>query len=144
MKYSTFWVVTQRKVLLYWRFGTTFRSHLQGLRRLDRWRWDCYVVPKRRYQTTLRCVTTQKTEHFNQCIVYLRSVNLRSVHIVYLLSVYLRSVHIVYLRSVHIVYLRSVHIVYLRSVHIVYLRSVHIVYLRSVHIVERRTDLFAR
>jgi hypothetical protein len=24
-------------------------------------RWDRYIVPKRRYQTTLRCLTTQKT-----------------------------------------------------------------------------------
>ena len=33
---------------------------------LDPWRWDRYVVPKRRYQTALHCVTTQNTEDWFQ------------------------------------------------------------------------------
>jgi hypothetical protein len=57
----SFWGVTQRRgVILYRRFGTTYRFHLQGLRSqiksmkfcfigsLDPWRWDRYVVPQRR------------------------------------------------------------------------------------------------
>jgi hypothetical protein len=44
--------ITQRRmVILYRRFGTTYRSHLQGSksprRFLDPWRWDGYIVPKR-------------------------------------------------------------------------------------------------
>ena len=46
-------VYTQRQVVIFYRrFGTTYRSHLQGWRsprRLLRpWRWDRYVFPKRR------------------------------------------------------------------------------------------------
>ena len=35
-----------------------------SFRRLDPCRRDQYVIPKRRYQTTLRCLITQKTEEF--------------------------------------------------------------------------------
>jgi hypothetical protein len=48
MKYVVFWVITRRRVvIIYRRFGTTYRSHLHGSR-CDPWRWDRYVVPKRR------------------------------------------------------------------------------------------------
>jgi hypothetical protein len=47
--------LTQRlMIILYRRFGTRYRSHRQGSRSpsplglLDFWRWDRYVVPKRR------------------------------------------------------------------------------------------------
>ena len=49
-------ITQSRVVLLYRRFGTTYRSHLEGSRNpkqsflvglLDPWRWDRYVVPKR-------------------------------------------------------------------------------------------------
>ena len=43
----------------------SFRATTSANLLLDTWRWDRYVVPKRRYQTTLRCVTTQKTEDFS-------------------------------------------------------------------------------
>jgi hypothetical protein len=50
-----FWDITQRRVvILYRRFGITYRSHLQGSRSLrldwlfDTWRWDRSVAPKRR------------------------------------------------------------------------------------------------
>jgi hypothetical protein len=46
MRSALFWGITQRRVvILYRRFGTTYRSRL-GL--LDPWRWDRCVVPKRR------------------------------------------------------------------------------------------------
>jgi hypothetical protein len=47
-------ITRHREVILYRRCGTTYRSHLQGLRSplifgfLDPCRWDRYVVPKRR------------------------------------------------------------------------------------------------
>jgi hypothetical protein len=60
LRCALFWDITQRRVvILYRRFGTTYRSQLQGL--LDPRRWDIYVVPKRRYRiTNLRCVIYQK------------------------------------------------------------------------------------
>ena len=33
---------------------------------LDPGRWDRYVVPKRRFLTNLRCITSQKTEEFRE------------------------------------------------------------------------------
>jgi hypothetical protein len=50
VRYALFWDITRRLiVIVYRRFGTTYRSHLQGSpRTLDPWRWDRYVVPKRR------------------------------------------------------------------------------------------------
>jgi hypothetical protein len=52
------WHITQRHVIIvYWRFGTRCRSHLQVSRSsrrkgligcLNPWRWDISVVPKRR------------------------------------------------------------------------------------------------
>jgi hypothetical protein len=63
MKSVVFWVITRRRVvIIYRRFGTTYRSHFHGsrlshlhgsrfffpTRNLDLWRWDRYVVPKRR------------------------------------------------------------------------------------------------
>jgi hypothetical protein len=70
----------RRVIIVYRRFGTVCRSHLQGSRALssrtlDSWRWDRYVVPKRRYAiTTRRRVISQKiadliniaTEAWNQ------------------------------------------------------------------------------
>jgi len=33
---ALFWVITQRTVVIpYWRFGTTYRCHLQGSRNMD-------------------------------------------------------------------------------------------------------------
>ena len=53
-------------------FGTTYQSHLQGLRyprgtswHTDHCRWDWYVIPKNWYETNLGCVTSQKTTEFN-------------------------------------------------------------------------------
>ena len=51
----------------------TFRNHLSvpsyminlTKEELDPWRRDQYVVPKRRFKTTLRRVKTQKTEEFS-------------------------------------------------------------------------------
>jgi hypothetical protein len=52
---AIFWDITQRRVIiLYRRFGTTYRSHLQGsrsprfLRFLDPWRFQRLAAPKRR------------------------------------------------------------------------------------------------
>jgi hypothetical protein len=42
-----------------------FRSLGFHLGRLDPWRWDGHVVPKRRCKTNLRCVTSLKTTEFN-------------------------------------------------------------------------------
>jgi hypothetical protein len=58
MRSSFFWDITQRRVVVVCRrFVTTFRSHL------DLWRWDRYVVLKRRYKnTTQRCIISQKSE----------------------------------------------------------------------------------
>ena len=73
MESALFLDITQRQVvILYRRFGTTHRSHLQGsrnprrkaffLRLLDPWKWNRYVVSKRRYiTTTRRCVISQKS-----------------------------------------------------------------------------------
>ena len=59
-----FWDITQRRVLIpYRRFGTIYRSHLQGfIGFLDPWRWDRHAVPKLRYGVTiLRCLISQKS-----------------------------------------------------------------------------------
>ena len=54
-------------VIRYRRFGTTYRSHLQGprigfLTFLDGQEWDRYVVPKRRQGiATICCVIAQKS-----------------------------------------------------------------------------------
>ena len=69
MRSAIFWDITRRHVVIIYRsFGTTFRFHLQGsgslLGLLDPWRWDRYVVPKRRYRTTIqRCVISQKSSY---------------------------------------------------------------------------------
>jgi hypothetical protein len=50
----------------------TFRDYLSVLPsrvklllwQFDLWRWYLYVAPKRRFQTTSRCLITQKTENF--------------------------------------------------------------------------------
>ena len=57
IKSAILWGVTQGTMVIpYWRFGTTYRSHLQVSRR---WAW--YVFPKRRYEiNSVRCVITQK------------------------------------------------------------------------------------
>jgi hypothetical protein len=63
MRYAYFWDRKQRwVVVLYRRFGTMYRFHLQVSRNLlDHWRWDRQVVPKRRHTTTTqRCVIYQK------------------------------------------------------------------------------------
>ena len=39
------------------------------LGQLDPWRWERQIVPKRRFQTTLRRVITQKTEKFVSALV---------------------------------------------------------------------------
>ena len=73
-KGQAFQEVTQSKVGWYRRFGTTYRFHLQGssIPRCHH-SLDCLtledVVPKRRYQITLRHVTTQKTEYFNNLLL---------------------------------------------------------------------------
>jgi hypothetical protein len=59
------------------RFGTTYRSHLQGSRcprrrllgHFDYRRCDRYVVPKRRCETNLHSVTFQKTTEFRHLSV---------------------------------------------------------------------------
>jgi hypothetical protein len=69
MRSALFWDITQRTVvILHQSFGTAYQSHLQGARStrrlLDPWRWDRYVVPKRRYRiATLRCVISQKSTY---------------------------------------------------------------------------------
>ena len=62
MNSSVFRVVTQREVVWNRRFGTIYRYHLL-LGHLNLWRWNRKVDPKRRFQTTLHRVTTQRTEH---------------------------------------------------------------------------------
>ena len=66
MRTALFWVVTQRvEVISYQRFGTIYRSPLQGSRKqkdciLDPWKWYRSVVPKLRLEiATTVCVTTQ-------------------------------------------------------------------------------------
>jgi hypothetical protein len=72
MKSAVFWSITRHRVVIVYRhFGTTYRSHHHGskfrvvffpTRTLDLWRWDRYVVPKRRLTITTRCrVIPQKT-----------------------------------------------------------------------------------
>jgi len=60
-------VYTQRKVVIpYRRFGTTYRSLIQGSRFLDGWRLDRWVVPKRQYGIMkLGCVIAQKSADLN-------------------------------------------------------------------------------
>jgi len=60
LRSALLWDITKsRGVILYRRFGTTCRSHLQRI--FNPWRWDRLVVPKCRYgMTTLSCVTSQK------------------------------------------------------------------------------------
>ena len=60
---ALFWDITRRRVLIaYRRFETTYWSHLQRSRII--WRWDRYVVPKRRWTiTTRRRVISQKSAH---------------------------------------------------------------------------------
>jgi hypothetical protein len=49
LRSTLFWDITLRRVVIvYRRFWTTHRSHLHGSRVQDPWRWDRYVVPKRR------------------------------------------------------------------------------------------------
>jgi len=68
-----FWVVMQRKLIVSCRrFGTTYRPRLQGSSNplLGFWRWDRYVVSKRRSLTTnVRCLTSQKGEDLINGIV---------------------------------------------------------------------------
>jgi hypothetical protein len=61
MRSALFWDITRRRlVIVYRRFETTYRSQLHGT--LDPWRWDRYVVPKRRYKiNTRRRVIFQKS-----------------------------------------------------------------------------------
>ena len=65
--------------LLYRRFGTTYRSHIQSsrssrtkafsLKFLILEKWDLQVVPKRLYRTTTRrCVISQTNAYFNRVI----------------------------------------------------------------------------
>jgi hypothetical protein len=70
MRSALFWDITQSwVVVLYRRFGTTLRSHIQGSRSprfllgfLNPWRWDRHVFPKHRYRTTTQlCVISQKS-----------------------------------------------------------------------------------
>jgi hypothetical protein len=60
-------VYMQRKVVIpYRRFGTTYRSLIQGSRFLDGCSGDRWVVPKRQYGIfTLRCVIAQKSADLN-------------------------------------------------------------------------------
>jgi hypothetical protein len=62
MRFSLFWDVTRRRLaFIYRRFGTNYPSHLQVSSSF--WRWDRYVVPKRRLiSTNLRRVKCQKSE----------------------------------------------------------------------------------
>ena len=62
MRNALLWVITQRVVIIsYRRFGTTYRSHLKGS--IPPCKWDRYVVPKRRQETTTAVrVMTQKSE----------------------------------------------------------------------------------
>jgi hypothetical protein len=47
------------------RIGPIFKGrNVLLFRHLDPWRWDRYTVPKRRCETNLRCVTSQKTTDF--------------------------------------------------------------------------------
>jgi hypothetical protein len=72
LRLALFCDITQRRMaILYRRFGTTYRSHFQGSRSSRRkrllgpWRWDRYVVLKRRYRIIIRgCVTPQKSANF--------------------------------------------------------------------------------
>jgi len=67
MKSSYFWDVKQRRVLGFRSFETTDRSHLNS------WRWDRYIIPKRRKLTThLRCVTSKKSEELNVLLTTLK------------------------------------------------------------------------
>jgi hypothetical protein len=64
---SVFWVITRRRLVKHRRFGTTYRSHLQGssvffLGHLILEDGTRQVVPKRRCLTNLPRVMTQKTE----------------------------------------------------------------------------------
>jgi hypothetical protein len=58
----------RRKVVLHRRFGSTYRSILKRqavlLRQFDPRKWDGYLVPKRLFQSTLRCVITKKMDEF--------------------------------------------------------------------------------
>jgi len=57
MRSTLFCYFTQRKLIVcYRRFGTTYRSYLEGSRSLlgllDRWGWDKWGFTKSRWQTT--------------------------------------------------------------------------------------------
>jgi hypothetical protein len=81
MRPAFFWVVTGRIAAIpYQSFGTTFRSHLQGLRNprekllgfLDPWIWDRKFVPKLWSGiTAIRRATTQKNAELTlHCIIF--------------------------------------------------------------------------
>jgi hypothetical protein len=55
---------SRRMVVSYQPFGITYRS------RLDTWSWDQFIIPKRRYSTTiLRCVKSNyERKSHGQCI----------------------------------------------------------------------------
>jgi hypothetical protein len=74
------WNVTQHRLLKHRRFGTTYRSHLdgwnvqetgalnigpKGRQKLEPWNWGQRVVPKRRRLTNLHSITFQKTKNIH-------------------------------------------------------------------------------
>jgi hypothetical protein len=76
MRSTLFWDITQRRVeILYRRFGTTYRSHLQGSRcprrklgLLDPWRWDpigCPETSVHNYHSTLRNIPEQRWSQYD-------------------------------------------------------------------------------
>ena len=64
MRTALFWVITQRVVVIYYRrFGTSYRSHLQGSGNSSFWplKMEPVGFPKRRYEmTTTSPIITQK------------------------------------------------------------------------------------
>ena len=100
-----FWAITQPVMVIYYRrFRTTYRFHFQGSLiqlPLD-WRWDRWVVPKRRWEiSTDFCVIAQKSAVLKEVTlletnkfhnIWLASVSFLTLHLV--LDLHKRSKHI--------------------------------------------------
>jgi len=72
-RFPPFWDLTRRMLVVSYRqFGTTCRSQFQGSNNRSRillglhvpFRWDWWGFPKRRYNSILRCVESQKGADF--------------------------------------------------------------------------------
>jgi hypothetical protein len=99
MRTALSWTITQRVVVIPCRrFETSYRSHPWIV---DPWRWDWYVVPKRRQRiTTIRCVTAQKNAVLSKYVVQFQTnAFLKEIFFFYFLSCNLRVKTLLFLEG---------------------------------------------